>query len=180
MKIHGLLSIFLVMVLLLTNVGCGTSSVITTLNLIVVSSEAAINVLVATSTINPATGKLITTYLNSVSVAVDKATTILASSESGVQKAIDISNAFAGIAQPLLPAGTPQVIVSVVEAVVVAVENFLKSVGPISTTATAKVTAKGVKVRGVNQVFSGKDLATIQTIKQKNLGVMQTLKGLPY
>jgi hypothetical protein len=129
----------LVLVLLGTS-GCGVSA-ISLLSGVVSTVEATFPVIAAAVGLDPATTQLISTYLAGVSTAVEQTATILASSATAAQKALEIAAAFAAVPIPNLPAGTVSTVVAVVQAVITAVENFLKATVPASgPTASRKPT----------------------------------------
>lgn len=132
-------SLFVVLAALFALVSCGSNQVLTTLQLVVASSEAAVAALEAGGTIDPNTAAKIENYLTSVSTAASFAATELASSDSTAVKAAKIVQEFATVTAPDLPAGTPQVILTTVNAVVQAVLNFLATVQPAPTAAAIKI-----------------------------------------
>lgn len=121
------ISIILVALMLMSLVGC-TNNVTTTLQLVVVAAEAAVDTLGSTGTIPPAVAKQIDAYLLATSDGVSFATDELTSTDDPGIKAAKIAQKFAAITAPNLPAGTPQNIVAVVAAVSKAVLTFLSTV----------------------------------------------------
>lgn len=149
---------------------CGTNQVITTLETVVTASETALNVLAATGAIPAATVTIADAYLKSVDQAAVFAAQELQSSDSPALKITKIVQQFAMIAQPNLPPGTAQTIVSIIQAVTTAVENFLKSIQPASATAAAKIP---------NFKFSASDLERLKAIQAKAESQVQTLNRRP-
>ena len=119
-------------------VGCGTSSIVTALEAVIAAAEAAVATLGAVGTIPPATVTLLENYLTSVSEATAFASTELASNDSPAVKATKIIQQFAMIAAPILPPGTAQVVVDVIQAVTKAIANFLSQI-EAPKTATANL-----------------------------------------
>lgn len=117
---------------LLFQMGCGSNQVVTSLQLVIAAAEAAMTTLEATGQIDPATATKITNYLTAVSTATSYAATELQSSDTPAQKATKIVQEFASVTAPVLPPGTAQTIISVVQAVTQAVANFLASIQPAS------------------------------------------------
>ncbi len=157
----------LFLILAVCTVGCQTSTVISTLEGVVSAAEIAIPVIGAATGLSPATSAKIVTYLQEVNIATAQASTILAGTGTSAQKAAQIAKAFASIAAGCncVPAGTPQEVVAVVNAVAQAVLNFLTNFPPTPAPPPA------VKVSAANRIA----LANIRTRSEKN---MANLKGV--
>jgi len=125
---RGLLSLALAGVLLC--VSCNGSSAITNLDNVVKAAEVALPVVSAAVHLDPAVTKQISTYLQAVDTASVQAATILASTASAEIKAAEIVQAFAAVIAPTLPAGVPQQVVAVVQAVAAAVLQFITPFQP--------------------------------------------------
>jgi len=110
--------------------GCGSSNVVTALELVTAASEAAIGALEATGQIPPGTAMQIDQYLAEVSTATQFASTELTSTDTTAVKTAKIAAQFANIAAPDLGPGTAQAIVQVVAAVAKAVSSFLATIQP--------------------------------------------------
>jgi len=136
-------------------IGCGQTSVTTTLNLIVGLAEA---VLPFVPGVNGAEAALITGYLNSITDAVTFATTELASVDTPTEKYVKIAAEFAHAAVPVLPVGIAQTIVTDIANVANAVANFLKTI----QAAPAAARAGGYKA----QLTSG-DLKALPKIAKR-------------
>ena len=121
------LMILLIVALLMA--GCKSSTIISSLEAAVTAAEIAIPVIGAATGLNPNTSAAIVTYLQQVNIAAAQAATILAGAGSSAQKAAQIVQAFAKIAAGCncVPPGTPQEVVSVVNAVAQAVLNFISN-----------------------------------------------------
>ena len=165
----GLVSIIpvLFLILALLTVGCQTSTVISTLEGVVSAAEIAIPVIGAATGLNPATATQIVAYLQQVNIATAQAATILAGPGSSAQKAASIVIAFAGVSKGCncLPAGTPQEIITVVNAVAQAVLQFLTNFPP-----TTPVPA--VKVSSANRIALG----NIRTRAESNAANLKGVK----
>jgi hypothetical protein len=113
--------------LVLFSAACQTSTVIATLENVISAAEIAVPVIAAATHMSPATSAAIVSYLQEVNIATEQAATILAGSGTTAQKATQVVQAFAKIAAGCncVPAGTPQEVVAVIQAVAQAVQNFL-------------------------------------------------------
>lgn len=131
--------------LVLFSAACQPSTVVSTLEAAISAAEIAVPVIGAATHLNPATSAAIVTYLQEVNIATEQAATILAGTGTTAQKSAQIIQAFAKIAAGCncVPAGTPQEVVAVVNAVSQAVLNFLTNFKPqgVVTTPAIKVTA---------------------------------------
>jgi hypothetical protein len=158
--------VFLILALL--SVGCQTSTVISTLESVVSAAEIAIPVIGAATGLSSATSAKIVQYLQEVNIATAQASTILAGTGTSAQKAAEIAKAFAAIAQGCncVPAGTPQEVVAVVNAVAQAVLQFLTNFPP--TPAPPPV----VKVTAANRMA----LANIRVRAEANAGKLKGVK----
>jgi hypothetical protein len=167
--VKGLISIIpvLFLILALLTAGCQTSTVISTLEGVVSAAEIAIPVIGAATGLNPATSAKIVTYLQEVNIATAQASTILAGTGTSAQKAAEIAKAFAIVATgcKCVPAGTPQEVVSVVEAVAQAVLNFLTNFPPTPAPPPA------VKVSAANRI-------ALANIRSRSLQNVDNLKGV--
>ena len=112
----------------LMQTGCGAAGALQYLNLAVGALEVLIPLLGPTSGIAQGTLSDVENYAGSVSDAITKASDILSSPESDASKALDIAQAFAGIAKPLVPAQYGA-IVSAVAQVAKYIAQFLSSSG---------------------------------------------------
>lgn len=145
--------------LLLTS--CQQSTVISSLEAAVSAAEIAIPVIGAATGLNPKTASAIVTYLEQVNIATAQASVILAGTGTTAQKSAEIVQAFAKIAAGCncVPAGTPQEVVAVVQAVAQAVVNFLtqfppqKTVPPVvRVTATSRAALTNIRTRSEQNV----------------------------
>ncbi len=111
--------------------GCQPSTVISSLEAVVAAAEIALPVIGAAAGLPPATMAGIVQYLQLVDVAITRSATILAGTGTVAEKSALIAQAFAGIANGCgcIPAGTPQTVVAVVNAVIQAISKFLVNVG---------------------------------------------------
>lgn len=157
------LALLLVFALLLT--GCQTSTVITSLEAAVSAAEVAIPVIGQATGLNPTTAAAIIAYLQAVNVATSQAATILAGPETSAQKSAEIVKLFANVSQgcKCVPAGTPQEVVTVVNAVANAVVNFLANLQQPNPPA--------LKV-GVS------DQAKLNNLRMRSANNIQKLKGV--
>jgi len=118
--------------------GCAVSPV-TTLELAVGAIEIALPLIPGVPT-DVATA--VESYLSATSAAITQASTILAGTGSDAQKAAAITAAFAGIAEPLVPAQY-QSLATAVQKVAQYVAQFLTSTGSAAnTTSTHALSAK--------------------------------------
>jgi len=148
------LTILLIASLLMA--GCQSSTIITSLEAAVSAAEIAIPVIGGATGLNPKTSAAIVTYLQEVNIATAQASTILAGPGTSAQKAAQIVQAFAKVAAGCncIPPGTPQEVVTVVNAVAQAVLNFLTNfpVTPapppvIKVSGTARAKLENLRVR---------------------------------
>ncbi len=166
----GLITIIpvLFLILALVTTGCQPSTVIATLEGVVSAAEIAIPVIGAATGLNPATSAKIVTYLQEVNIATAQASTILAGTGTSAQKAAQIAKAFAAIAAGCncIPAGTPQEVVTVVNAVAQAVLQFLTNFPATPAPPPA------VKVTAANRTA----LANIRTRAESNAAKLKGVK----
>jgi hypothetical protein len=155
------------LILLLLTAGCQTSTLVSTLEAIVSAAEVALPVIGAAVGLPPALLAPIVGYLEAVNVAAAEAATILASTETSAQKAVDIAKAFAGVAAGCncIPPGTPAEIVSVINAVANAIGNFLANFQHPPSPAPA------IKI-------SSADRAALSSIRTRALANLDKVKGL--
>lgn len=154
-------SILMALSVLLTS--CGIS-VTNTLQLVIAAAEAALGALGQTTYLG---------WLKAISQAVSAAATELMSADSSAVKAEKIISAFLAIAAPILPPGTSQTIVDVIQTVLNAVAGFLASIAPAAppptAAAAARVTGKAVKPAAVPKQIniSASDQQTLSDIKRR-------------
>lgn len=112
----------------LSLVGCSPSQVLTTLRAVVASAEYAVSIVGPAAGVPAATLEAINRYLVAVGKATAEAADILAGTGTAAEKSALIVKVFAGVVAGCncIPAGTPSQIVGVINAVVLAVANFLR------------------------------------------------------
>ena len=133
------IAVIVVAALLLVLAGCsGSSNAINALELAVDAAQVAVGVLSSQGVLPANLGPVISGYLTAVSSAIQQAVPIINAGGSVADIAAKLTQLFSNIAQPLLPAGTPQVIIAAVQAVSAAVVNFL-----------ANYTAPAAKLKGI-------------------------------
>lgn len=131
------------------------------LDLVVSAADTAVTTLQATGSIPAPTATLIENYLSEVVNFTSFTTTELASSDSAAEKTAKISAEAAMVIEPQLPAGTPTVIVTVVNAVVQDVATFLENV---------KTTSASLQTVNANAFFAtGKYSAKLSKSDVKKL-----------
>lgn len=141
--------------------GCGTSQVITSLELAIDAVAAALPL------IGPAAGlpadltAQLEGYLGATSTAVSQASDILAGPGTDEQKAAQIVAAFAGIAVPIVPAKY-QGIATAIQQVAQMVAKFLATLP-----SPALVSARAAGVTEHTTVFSEGDLRRLAEVKTK-------------
>lgn len=170
---QGLCAIVLVLALVLN--GCQPSTVISMLEAVVTSAEVALPIIGAATGMPIETSGRIIQYLQAVDAAVVEASSILAGPGTSAEKSLRIAQAFSQIAQGCncVPAGTPQVVISVVDSVVKAVARFLTSVTPTQGLYAGRVAPPKIKV-------SAQDRAALTDIRKRaeqHLTQLQTVKG---
>jgi len=137
---------YLTLAIILVLCGC-KSNVTTTLQIVVAAAEAAVGTLEATRNLSPEAGVKINAYLTSVSQATSFAATELATADTSQVKALKISQQFASIAPPNLPAGPPQTVLAVVQSVTGAVLSFLQTIQPAqASNVQVKITTADITV----------------------------------
>ncbi len=149
--------------------GCSSSTVIGDLDLVVTGVEAVFPTIAGIAGLPPAVVSQVSMYLAAVSSASAQASDILAGSGTTAQKAAQIVALFANIAAPLLPAGTPQVIISAINSVVQAVVKFLANFQGSKVTASRAQTSAPV---------SDSDAAKLRTIKTRALAAHRQAQAL--
>ncbi len=113
---------FLSLALCLALIGCSPSQVVATLQAVVVATEAAVAALSASGVVIPSS---VMAYLQAVNTATGCASTEIASTDTDAQKAVKIAACFTSAVKPVVPAGTPALIVGVIQSVDAAVAAFL-------------------------------------------------------
>lgn len=136
----GTLIALLVLLVIVLN-GCGSGTVITSLELVTDAAEAAVTVLAATGQLPASTVTVIDSYLSQVSTATEFAVTELESTDPAGAKASKILAQFAMIARPDLPPGIAQAILAAVQAVASSVSNFLMTLQPAPAPGTPPTAA---------------------------------------
>jgi hypothetical protein len=147
----------LLVCLLLT--GCTTPQITTTLQAVVDAVGIATPIILNAAGVPAATSTLVTAYLGAVDTAVAETGTELASSDSSAVKADKIVQYFtqAGLQLgPNLPAGTPTLVVQLVNEVAQAVQGFLTQFGtPQAKALVAKSTGAKVKIEVDKKALAG-------------------------
>jgi hypothetical protein len=149
--------------------GCQQSTVISALEAAVSAAEIAIPVIGAATHLNPQTSAAIVLYLEQVNIATAQASTILAGTGTTAQKSVEIVQAFAKVAAGCncVPAGTPQEVVTVIQAVAQAVANFLVQFPPAKTTPpVVKVTPTATAALANLRTRSEKNVANLKGVKK--------------
>ncbi len=149
-----------VLLLVLCLTGCTANQVITDLEMVLAGVETVFPIVASVANLPPAITQQVSTYLAAVSNATAQSSTILASPGTAGQHAAQITSLFAGIAKPLLPAGTPANVAGAVDAVAQAVARFLANfagAAPAAKNARAAqtvVTPKPEDVKRLNAAHS--------------------------
>jgi hypothetical protein len=117
-----LLSLTLAAVLLSS---CSSNQAIADLQVAVDLADVAFQAVAASASIPPDVQTLVVNYLQATDTALSQASAILSGPSTSVEKAAQITAAFAAIVKPLLPAGTSQIVASAVNAVAAAIAKFL-------------------------------------------------------
>jgi hypothetical protein len=149
--------------------GCGTSQIISNLELAVDAVSVALPL------VGPAAGLPVDVqtqvgqYLVATSKAIGQASDILAGPGDDATKAAQITAAFAGIAAPIVPAKY-QAIAQAVQQVATLVAKFLGSL-PVASTQPIAVRAPGARAAlpGQATALSKGDLARLAAVKTKAL-----------
>ena len=122
----GLISVVLVLVLSLLLVACNQGQITTGLQLVLTAVQIAVPVIGSQVGVDPTILALVTQYLSAVNTSVNKSSTVLADPElSGAVKSAKVVQIFSEAAEPNLPAGTPQLLVTTTGKVAAAVADFL-------------------------------------------------------
>ena len=170
MKPLTVIAVVLILLLALFLVACQQSTVISSLEAAVSAAEIAIPVIGAATGLNPQTAAAIVRYLQEVNIATAQAAGILANSGlSSAQKAAAIVQAFAKVASGCncLPPGTPQEVVTVVNAVAQAVLNFLTNFKPTpAPPPVVKVTASTSAALAKLRTRSEQNAAKLKGVKK--------------
>lgn len=116
-------SVCLVPTLFLPN--CGKPDIATALKLMVSTAQAILPFLPG---LTATTREVVIKYLAQVADATERATAILATTDTAASKAAQITAVFAGIMAPNLPDGTLKSVVDGISAVAKAVRDFLAAV----------------------------------------------------
>ncbi len=162
------IAIVLVVVLFLT--ACQPSTLISALDAVVTAAEIALPIIGSTAGIPPAVMSGIVSYLQAVDVAIHQTSVILAGPGTAADKAAQILAAFAGTAAGCncIPPGTPQVVVSVIQAVANAIAKFLAQFAQPSLLASDHA----IKITRADRAA----LAKIRTRAEQNLSKLKDLK----
>lgn len=163
-------AVVLIVILALFLVACQQSTVISSLEAAVSAAEVAIPVIGAATGLNAQTSAAIVTYLQEVNTATAQAATILAETNlTSAQKAAQIVQAFATVTAGCncLPPGTPQEVVTVVNAVAQAVLNFLTNFKPApAPPPVVKVTASTSAALAKLRTRSEQNAAKLKGVKK--------------
>lgn len=117
------------LVLLLT--ACpSANSTIKILNTILTSAETLLPIITAGAGLDANLQKNLSNYLHAASGALVLTSDILNTNGSAAVKASQVTTAWAGVTAPILPAGTPQRVVSLVQAISSAITNLLQQFAP--------------------------------------------------
>ncbi len=152
------------------------------LELVITAAQVAIPAISAAGAIPPNTSAEIVKYLGAVNTAVGQTTTELASTDSSAQKATKITGFFAAAAIPVLPTGTDQRIVSVIQSVDAAIGVFLTSIGSAKRApglpAASVATVKAPKGLAKANITSSDVQSQLKELKQRNDANIQSLEML--
>ena len=158
---HGARAVLLVALLILA--GCSATS---DLNLVVGALEVAVPLIPG---VPPAIATVAEAYLAATSQAIASATDILAGTGTDAEKAALIAQAFAGIAEPVVPPQY-QALVNALSKVAGYVANFLaKETSPISGQARAAHAL--TTVGSPTHIASTEERAKLATLKARALAV---------
>jgi len=165
--------VLVAVILLLALTGCSPGPLIGSLEAVVIAAEAAIPIIAAAAGLPPQTTALIIGFLDLVLKAADQATTILAGPGTTAEKSAAIIAAFSSLAQGCncLPAGTPQVVVNVIDAVAKAIAQFLTHFAPKQGVTGAAIPAT-IKIGRADRAA----LAKILTRAEQNMSKLKDLK----
>lgn len=148
--------------------GCATSP-IAILEITITAVEAALPLIGPTAGVDPATLAVVSAYLGAVSSAISQASDILASGATAAEKAAEITQAFAGLAVPLVPP-QDQALVSAVQKVAACVAELLTST-VASTPKSSMAAARAVRP------LSASDRQKLTDIKARATAVRLKLAG---
>jgi len=153
--------------------GCSPGPLIGSLEAVVIAAEAAIPIIAAAAGLPPQTTTLIVGFLELVLKAADQATTILAGPGTTAEKSAAIIAAFSNLAQGCncLPAGTPEVVVNVIDAIAKAIAQFLTHFAP-KPGLTGSAVAPVIKIGRADRAA----LAKIRTRAEQNMSKLKDLK----
>ena len=175
---HRNLVLSTIIVLSLIAVACDGTA-LTALEAVITAAQVAIPALSATGAIPAATATLIVNYLDTVNTAVGQTATELATADTAAQKATKIAGFFATAVKPALPAGTPQNVVSIIQAVDIAITALLTSIGA-STPAGGGAPQVVSSPKGLAKVDMSQAAAKqkLDELKQRNSANAQSLQML--
>jgi hypothetical protein len=161
---------FFVLALLVTLTGCTQSQIVGDLELVVTGMEAVFPAVASAAGLSPAVTQQVAMYLQAVGGATSKASDILAGAGTAQQKASEIVALFAGVAVPVLPAGTAKTVVSAIQLVATAVAKFLTNFQPVKLAARSSAVPQKAPAQT--------DVAKLQQIHGRAMSVLEKAKGL--
>lgn len=141
-------------VLLMSFALVGCNGLTTTLDAITIAVDAAVPILAASGVIPPGTATIIMSMSTKALAAVNATSTELASTDSQALKTAKIAQIWASVplcaptdttCSNILPAGTPTVVITIVQAISNAIVTFLQQAGVPPAQARA-VAAKAAKM----------------------------------
>jgi hypothetical protein len=180
-NIVPIIAIVLIFTLLMITVACNTNQVITSLEVVVTAAEVALPIVASQVGLPPATLAAILTYLKSVNVAIGESSTILSSTTlTTIQKSEQVVLLFTSLAKGCncLPAGTPQVVVGVIDSVVRAIANFLANVKPtvVSLPPGTVVGSRKAMRTSIKVKVSASDKARLDKVKARAMVQVDKIK----
>lgn len=165
--------IALILIVSLLTFSCSSNQILNSLEMVVTAAEVAIPIIASQTNLDQVMLGRIDSYLRNVLVAISKASTILASNASSIEKSEQMVSLFTGLARgcDCLGNGTPQVIINVVDGVVRAVVNYLSNFKP-----PPSMIANQGDVRVVTIKLSSSDKKRLIDIKEKSENLLKRIK----
>lgn len=153
----------LIAVPLLLMIACTPSQVTTALRNAITAAQVAITLIGSQTHLKPEVVAAVKLYLGQANTALGTVTEILQKNESPAATAADITAALAAVVHPDLPAGTPQEVASVVQAVAVAIRDLLAQF----PSAHSRVAAAPVKLTRTDHAELKKAASVIDENREK-------------
>src|SRR4051812_6128048 len=164
--------IAVVMAVSIATGACSSTTILKSLEMAVDAAAIALPIVALTSGIPPVLIVQLEGYLQSVNVALDQAIVILSGPGTTQEKSTAIVVAFAAVAVPALPAGTPKIVSDIIQEVAADVARFLQNIATPKTIARIEI-SKTPRNIGIRDADGMARLAKIREKVRVNLAAIR-------